>query len=36
MKKVLVILGILGVIFIMNGCKGNDYQHPSHRSGATK
>lgn len=36
MKKVFVLLGILGVMFAFNACKGNDYQHPSHRSGQVK
>lgn len=36
MKKVLVLLGILSVVLMFNACKGNDYQHPSHRSGQTK
>ncbi len=29
MKKVLIILGILGLMFAFNACKGNDYQHPN-------
>ncbi len=36
MKKIFAVLGIICVMFIASGCGGNDYQHPSHRSGAVK
>lgn len=36
MKKFLLFLGIVSLMFAASGCEKKEYQHPAHRSGAVK
>lgn len=36
MRKILLLLGIVGLMFVATGCDKKEYQHPAHRSGAVK